>query len=1172
MTSCDDILMLLAASDERTLAAEEAQQLTRHLLLCDACAENAQLSQWSARPADGAANSDLPTVSPAHYRLAEPIRRGGMGKVTRAVDRRLGRDVAIKELLSAAGRQRFDREVRITARLQHPAIVPIYEAGRWPSGEPFYAMKLVIGRSLDEAIAGCGALTERLDHLCNVVSVADAIAYAHSQRIVHRDLKPANVLVGELGETVVIDWGLARDLADCEPDGSEHAPFRALDGGRTIAGQVLGTPAYMPPEQARGETVDERADVYALGAMLYHVLAGHAPYADHAGPTTADHVVSNEPTPLASIEPQIPRDLLSIIIKAMQRDPARRYTGAGELCDDLRRFQNGHLVSAYNYSIGAKLRRWAARNRTVVAVGALGCLLAAAASSIGLVRTKEHATVASAIAEIERATVETERASAEAKNNAMILARAKAELATNPTRAIAWLKTYPRAGADWDEVRLVAADAMSRGVLFKSLPRYDIRNRPDGYEGAAVSPAGDYLVTAKESERPVLIQLEDGSETELAGPEVHCCLARFAFSRSGRWLARWTNNEVDVWDMRDRSSRRFEVGELIDEMVLSPRDGFMAAASDKAIWLWDLANGHLRKIPHAWPHSLAFSADDRWLAFGDHNARVGEWNLELRQLREYQLPRSREAGIEVTGLPPDNGSVDHLDYSLDGTLAVGVDDRIYVFEGESRERRLLGTHSGFVDALVWSPNGEWLATGTELGNEADIKLLHKRWNEVRQINLEHSPLQANGLSFSEDGGTLAALGVTGIELFDIEGKPAQVIAARSDMALLGHHGSTLVTSDDDERIDVWRINRPILFGETVFDARYTGNGEELVVITESEDLVVWEPITGARRTLGRCPTWSGTLRLGGGTVACDDSGRIVIYDLGGAALGEIIGAGGVGADEGGDFQITSDGKRVIVYGQHDIASVWSTTGKRLRELPLCDVEDVREAPALRAVAPGGHWIACAPRAKEVVYALNVETGERKTFEAKYIKKGGTQLGQLMFSPDGARLAAQSTSGGEIETWVWDLEGHASWSFPSRHNSLFFPHRDVVATADSAGNLRLHYLATNEQRDLRGHEQMFQSVTLSTDAKTLVTSNTDHSVRLWSLSTPGASRALRPLRDVKSAVVSPTGLTIAERSRDGYLMVLRDDLPRDAAKLSAVLQHAVEAQLEPAPQAAAARSR
>jgi serine/threonine protein kinase len=156
----------------------------------------------------------LPEVAASLYQVDKEIARGGMGKIVAAEDRRLGRAVALKQLLDPSSDQvtRFQREALITARLQHPGIVPVYEAGRWPTGEPFFAMKLVSGRPLDKVIAEATKLEDRLAIIPRLAAACDAMAYAHSQRIIHRDLKPGNVLLGDFGETVVIDWGLAKDL------------------------------------------------------------------------------------------------------------------------------------------------------------------------------------------------------------------------------------------------------------------------------------------------------------------------------------------------------------------------------------------------------------------------------------------------------------------------------------------------------------------------------------------------------------------------------------------------------------------------------------------------------------------------------------------------------------------------------------------------------------------------------------------------------------------------------------------------------------------------------------------------------------------------------------------------------------------------------------------------
>lgn len=366
----------------------------------------------------------------------------------------MARTVAIKLLLdpTPASMVRLERESLVTARLQHPAIVPIYDHGRLPDGQCFYAMKLVRGRSLREEIAARPTLRERLELLPHVLAVVDAMSYAHEEGVLHRDLKPSNVLVGPFGETMIIDWGLAKEVAYPEDD-VRVVGGAASDAALTRDGAVLGTPAYMAPEQARGEGVDARADVYALGAILHHLVAGVPPYTGACADDVVRQVLAGPPAPLASRRTGVPEDLATLIATAMARDPARRYSSARALGEDLRRFQEGRLVRVHRYSLRSRFGRFLQRHRALAAMAMAALALVTATAVVALYR-------------VLRARDRTDAALrlAEQRADELTLAHARHWLDADPTAALAWLRQLRSESSAWPEARAIAAEASSRGV------------------------------------------------------------------------------------------------------------------------------------------------------------------------------------------------------------------------------------------------------------------------------------------------------------------------------------------------------------------------------------------------------------------------------------------------------------------------------------------------------------------------------------------------------------------------------------------------------------------------------------------------------------------------------------------------------------------------------------
>src|SRR5262245_45544467 len=389
--------------------------------LCCVKAELAALFQTTdPGTGAGATAGSPPNTNPPSipgYEVEAVLGRGCMGVVYRARHLRLGRPVALKMLLAGdcagpSDRARFQREAEAVANLRHANIVQVYDVGEH-DGRPYFTMELVEGGSLAEKLAGVPQPAREAAAL--VATLAQAVSAAHQGGIVHRDLKPGNVLLAADGTPKVSDFGLARRV-----EGGERL---------TQSGALLGTPSYMAPEQARGRTqaLGPAVDIYALGAILYELLTGRPPFQGETAADTVLQVLSQEPVPPSRLNARVPRDLETICLKCLHKEPPRRYASAAALAEDLRRFLQDKAIAARPEGRLERLARGARRRPTLVVGLAAGVLLATALAGGGLWVSTERA--ANERAQEEMARLDQERRDQEAVLRRLDQARRERRLA-----------------------------------------------------------------------------------------------------------------------------------------------------------------------------------------------------------------------------------------------------------------------------------------------------------------------------------------------------------------------------------------------------------------------------------------------------------------------------------------------------------------------------------------------------------------------------------------------------------------------------------------------------------------------------------------------------------------------------------------------------------------------
>ena len=1008
------------------------------------------------------------------YEIQEEIGRGGQGAILRVFDKDLRRTLAMKVIRQRAETKarsstqvdsgvlaRFLEEAQITGQLDHPGVIPVHELGVDSNGRVYFTMRLVKGRELRQIIRQVHdddsewTLTRSLGVL---LKVCEAMAYAHDKGVVHRDLKPANVMVGKYGEVYVMDWGLARvagraDSHDIRLQHSLEFSLTVVETDRkeakdesmnsplvTMDGAVVGTPFYMPPEQACGrvEEVSARSDVYAVGAMLYHLLTGREPYfnlSDRQLPhTVLAQVLEGPPTPLHDLAPNTPAELEAICEKAMARESSERYADMGELGEDLRAFLEGRVVQAYRSGALAEFRKWVGRNRgmaTSLAAAVLILVIGLFSSSLLYVEAREsgeRAVRQSYVAGILAAEISFQR-------GRILEARSYLDECAEPLRNWEWYYLKQRTDGGLTEpadlgspVTAVAYTADGASVVLGTEDgRVSVRSADTGAEVITLADAhaSEVVAVAWSSDGSRVLSLGglhdrrlcvwdavSGRTVQVFQMEVDARCA--AFDEELSKLAVGTSgNIVHVFSLGDELSPlatlEGHTGSVLAVAFVPGGEHLLSGAEDRTVRLWSLTEEDPPRIhlTSSAVHGLSVHPDGSEYAAGLEGGKITRW--------------SRETGEPLGTLAGHMSVVYALSYAPDGqrlaSTSLDRSVRVWGVAGSTLLATLWG-HDKATLCLAFRPDGFHLASGS-----MDGKL--RLWSS-------HSDGAVDSWTNPQFQEYISAA------LFD----------AGSEHVLVGSSWNANLELVDVERGESI-LRRPGPEDAITSLAQSPDGSLVAVALEEAWEIRVWDHPSGRER-----PTLTGH--------------EATIHAI----------------------CFTADGERIVSASEDGTLRIWPAIGGESGP-PLAGHTDLVNAVA---ASRDGTWIASGSD-DGTVRLWDQATGRAEGV----LVDVGEPVYSIAIDPQGRRLAFGH---GEGEVDIFDFATDSRQHMPAGHDHrvaslAFSPDGLRLVTGSNDRTLGIwHVEAARHLLTLRGHTREVTSVAFSPDGTQILSTSMDGTVRLW----------------------------------------------------------------------------